>query len=106
MLRTLSLFAILFLCATRVHAADYYVDPERGDPANDGSGEKPWRSLQEVFDTGLVESQAWDSLPHKHGSRLVRRNSGAPVKAGDTIWLRSGDYGDLIIQTWSRTATT
>ena len=100
MLRTLSLFAILFLCATRVHAADYYVDPERGDPANDGSGEKPWRSLQEVFDTGLVESQAWDSLPHKHGSRLVRRNSGAPVKAGDTIWLRSGDYGALIIQSY------
>lgn len=96
--RALAFFAVLFLFAASGHAADFYVDPEHGGPANDGSERKPWRSLQEVFSKGLVASQAWDSLPYKAGSRLVPKNPAAPVKAGDTIWLRSGDYGDLAIR--------
>ena len=57
MLRTSSLFAMLLLIATPLHAGDFYVDPEHGDKANDGSAARPWRSLQEVVDSGLVESQ-------------------------------------------------
>jgi len=100
MLRKVSLLVFLSFVATSVHSADYYVDPERGDAANDGSAERPWRSLQEVFDVGLVESRSWDSLPYKKGSRLVQKNAGAPVKAGDTVWLRDGNYGDLLIQSY------
>ena len=98
MLRTLTIFATLIFISTAVHAADFYLDPEQGDPANDGSAQRPWRSLQQVFDRGLVESRAWESLPYKQASRLVPKNSGGPVRAGDTIWLRSGYYGDLAIQ--------
>jgi len=98
MLRALSVCATLFVAVATARAADFYVDPERGDPVNDGSSDKPWRSLQDVFDKGLVETQAWESLPYRESSRLVPKNPGAPVKAGDTIWLRSGDYGDLRIQ--------
>jgi hypothetical protein len=53
--------------------------------------------LQEVLDKGLVESQRWESLPYEEGARLVPKNNGAPVKGGDTIYLRSGYYGDLRI---------
>jgi len=100
MLRTFSLFAILLPIATPACAADFYLDPERGDPANDGSAKRPWRSLQDVFDRGLVASRAWASLPYQKDSKLVPINPGAPIKAGDTIWLRSGDYGDLLIQSY------
>ena len=88
---------MLFLFATPTPAADFYIDPVHGDPAGDGSGEKPWRSLQEVFEKGLVESQTWDTLPYNAERRLVAKNADAPVKAGDTLWLKSGDYGDLAI---------
>jgi hypothetical protein len=96
--RTFLLLSIAFSLAAPVSAADFYVDPQRGDPASDGSAETPWRSLQAVFDDGLVESRDWESFPYKNGSKLAPKNPGAPVKAGDTIWLRTGDYGDLMIQ--------
>jgi len=44
-----------------------------------------------------VESQQWDKLPWTAESRLVVRNPGAPVRAGDTLRLRSGYHGDLLI---------
>jgi hypothetical protein len=100
MLRIFSRFAILLLIGTTIHASDFYVDPEHGDPANDGSAEGPWRSLQDLFTRGLIESRTWDSLPYKRDTRLVPKNAGAPVKAGDTIWLRTGYYGDLAIENY------
>jgi hypothetical protein len=98
MIRTFRRFVLLSLIAMPVPAAEFYVDPDRGDPANDGSLERPWRSLQDVLNQGLVQSRTWASLPYKSDSRLVPKNPTGPVKAGDTIWLRSGDYGDLVIQ--------
>jgi parallel beta-helix repeat protein len=73
------------------------VDPVNGSPAGDGSSTRPWRTIQEVFDTGLVESRQWDQLPYTEQSELVPKDPGAPVRAGDTIWLRSGYHGDLQI---------
>jgi hypothetical protein len=78
-------------------AADFYVDPQTGDSANDGSEAHPWRTLQEVIDAGSIESQGWESLPYEPGKALVPKNAGAPVKAGDTIWLRSGYHGEVTI---------
>ena len=48
-----------------------------------------------MLDAGLVESRSWHALPYGEGVKLVPSNEGAPVRAGDTIYLRSGYYGDL-----------
>ena len=87
------------------HAAEFWVDPVHGKPDNDGSSSSPWRSLQEVLDMGLVATQAWESLPYEKGAKLVTKNSGAPVKGGDTIYLRSGYHGALRILGFYNTKT-
>ncbi len=76
---------------------EFYVDPVNGSDAGDGSSLHPWKNLQNVMNT-LVETQTWPSLPYKEGEKLVPANAGAPVQAGDTIWLRSGNHGNLLIQ--------
>jgi hypothetical protein len=96
---------VLILVASPLWGADFYIDPQRGDPAGDGSAEKPWQSLQEVVDRGLIETREWDSLPYKPTCKLVPKNEDAPVKPGDTIWLRNGDYGDVAIRKHYNTAT-
>ncbi|MGQ9914499.1 MAG: choice-of-anchor Q domain-containing protein [Thermogutta sp.] len=101
LLRSCSALAALMLislCVLPSQGADFYVDPQSGDAANDGSKDRPWRSLQEVLDRGGVETRNWESLPYKPDARLVPKNAGAPVRPGDTIHLRSGDYGDLAIR--------
>ena len=81
-----------------VRPAQHYVDPVNGSELGDGSAAKPWKSLQEVVDQ-LVETRTWEgSLPYAEGKKLVPVNTGAPVQAGDTIWLRPGDYGALTLQ--------
>ena len=97
MARTLLLCIGLCLVPLQTQAAEFYVDPVNGSPTGDGSADRPWRTIQEVFDARLVESQQWDKLPYTPQSKLVPKNAGAPVRAGDTIWLRSGFHGDLLI---------
>ncbi len=87
----------LLVLGGSVHSKDFYVDPQHGAPENDGSAERPWHSLQQVVDRGLVASREWESLPHEEGMELVPKNPDAPVKGGDTIWLREGNYGELEI---------
>jgi hypothetical protein len=97
MMRTLILCVGLCLVTMPTQAAEFYVDPVHGSSAGDGSASRPWRTIQEVIDAGLVESQQWDKLPYTAQSVLVARNAGAPVRAGDTIYLRSGFHGGLLI---------
>lgn len=78
-------------------ATDFYVDAAQGNDTHDGSLSRPWQSLQHVLNTGRIESRQWEALPHQEGVSLVPKNPGAPIKAGDTIWLHSGYYGDLAI---------
>ncbi len=93
---------LLFLClAARsafAGATDFYVDPENGSASGDGSKEHPWISLQQVLDDGLVESLEPLELPYDGTGTLADKNPGAPVRAGDSIVLSSGDYGALTIQ--------
>jgi len=89
--------AILLCTAPFAAANEFYVDPDHGSDAGDGSAAQPWRSLQAVFDDGLVETRDWPSYPYVPGMTLVTVNAGAPVRAGDTIWLRSGYHGDLVV---------
>ncbi len=71
----------------------FYVDPAAGSMDNDGSSDHPWRTLQEVIDTGLIETREYKDHPYHEGGELVIKNAGAPVKAGDTIMLRNGFHG-------------
>ena len=98
LLVSLALFCVVGLAANVASAADFYVDPDAGSMQNDGSAQHPWSTLREVMEADLVETQTWDSLPHEPDSTLVPKNPGAPVKAGDTIWLRSGYHGDVVIR--------
>lgn len=98
-------FLWLLVAASPLFAADFFIDPRLGNSSGDGSADKPWRSLQEVIDNGLVQSRTWESLPYKSGSKLVPINESAPIQPGDTIWLRSGDYGDVIIRKHYNTGT-
>ena len=88
----------LVLVTPPAHAREFYVDPVVGSMTNDGSQARPWRTLQEVLDGGLVETQNWSSLPYGPNIGLVPSNPGAPVQAGDTIWLRTGAHGALRIE--------
>jgi hypothetical protein len=98
MIRSLLALAVAFFLFSPAFAADWYIDPQHGDPENDGTAKRPWQSLQAVVDRGLIETRTWNELPHNADRRLVPKNAGAPIKAGDTIWLRSGDYGDVSIR--------
>jgi hypothetical protein len=97
MFRPIVTLLVFCMFAATSQAEEFYVDPTRGDAANDGSQERPWAAVTDIFENGLIESRGWDALPYKSTSRLTRKNGGAKVKAGDTIWLRSGAYGDLAI---------
>lgn len=91
------LLLLLLVYPTALLAANFYVDPVNGAHSNDGSISSPWKSLQYLIDNSYIESRQWNKLPYSSNSYLVSKNAGAPVKAGDTIFLRSGDYGELSI---------
>lgn len=78
-------------------AAEFYVDPVNGSDSGDGSAQHPWKSLQTVWDSGLIATRDWNELPYDDTRHLVAKNEGAPVGPGDTIWLRDGYYGHLEI---------
>ena len=89
---------LLVLFAAPACASDFYIDPVSGSDDGDGSAAHPWRSLQSVFDDGLIETRDWPSYPYQSDMQLVVVNAGAPVRAGDTLWLRSGYHGDLVVE--------
>lgn len=98
MTRASMVAAVLTVLASSVMSADFYIDPIHGRSDGDGSEARPWRSLQEVIDAKLVQTQAWDALPYNPQRRLVAQNPDGLIKPGDTIWLRDGDYGDVAIR--------
>ena len=57
MMRLVTVLATLLVISPSLWAGDFYIDPEHGEPAGDGSADKPWRSLQETLDRGLVQSR-------------------------------------------------
>ncbi len=63
--------AILLAISGGARAAEYTVDPS-APSGGDGSRENPWDSLQEALDSGSIAD-------------------------GDTVWLESGDFGELTI---------
>lgn len=97
-MRNVAAVAVLVvLVSAHARAADFYVDPVNGLASGDGSASRPWRTIEEVLAESRVETQNWASSPYTAGTALITRNAEAPVKAGDTIWLRSGYHGALSI---------
>ncbi|HEY8426826.1 MAG TPA: right-handed parallel beta-helix repeat-containing protein [Sandaracinaceae bacterium] len=95
----LSLLSVAaLLLPSLAHAEDFYVDPSRGSPDGDGSFERPWRTLQEVVEAGLIETRHWADLPYDPGDALEPVNPGAPIGPGDTIWLADGYHGELVVR--------
>ncbi len=82
------LAAIVIVCMMvgLSQAAVFYVDPEKGDMAGDGSAGHPWKTVQELFERKLIQTR-------DGAGRL--RNPDAPVRAGDMILLRSGYHGEI-----------
>jgi hypothetical protein len=81
----------------------FYVDPATGNINNDGSASAPWSTLQEVIENNKIETMRTASQPYHDGVGYVVKNAGAPVKAGDTIILRSGHHGDVFINSYFNT---
>lgn len=75
--------------ASIIHAKSFYIDPIKGNVAGDGSANNPWRTLEEVINSRLIETK--DVL----GTFV---NQGAPIKAGDTLVLKSGYHGFIQIK--------
>jgi len=82
----LAMIVVGFAAVSLSHAAVFYVDPERGDMAGDGSAERPWETIQLLFERNMIQTR-------DGAGRL--KNPDAPVKAGDTILLRSGYHGEI-----------
>lgn len=58
----------------------------------------PWKTLEEVVSSNLIETQAWSVRPYDSGNANLKiSNPGAPIKAGDTILLANGNHGKLEI---------
>lgn len=70
----------------------------------DGSRGRPWSTLEAVIAANKIESLDWISKPPADGTRLVLKNTGAPVKAGDTLMLRTGYHGRIAISGYYNTA--
>lgn len=64
------------LLAASAEAAEFFVDPVAGTAAGDGSAAKPWTTLEQVAKDGAF---------------------GGKIKAGDTVWLRSGYHGAPVL---------
>ena len=74
----------------------FFVDPSRGAKDNDGSADRPWRTLAEVLDPAnhLVATKAYGRTKDGLGAPAPI-NPGGPIRPGDTIVLMSGDHGSV-----------
>ena len=86
----------LFLCLSSF-GAKFYVDPNAGSMSNDGSFDAPWSTFEDVINQNKIESYHYLPLPYTSSSQLNLFNQGAPVQAGDTIFLRDGLHGDIAL---------
>lgn len=86
---------LAFLLRAPLPAADFYVDPVLGSDGGDGSLASPWRTIERVIASGKIETRDWATHPYVPGLPFVTVHPGAPVKAGDTLWLASGDHGEI-----------
>lgn len=79
----------------------FYVDPSHPNASMSNAGtdpDYPWTTFQAVMENNRIESMGPAELPYSAGGAMVVKNPGAPVKAGDTLVLRSGHHGEIFIR--------
>jgi hypothetical protein len=74
----------------------FYVDPVNGSSMGDGSAAKPWRTLAEVVSSSKIETKEYVK-PYTAAGATRMKNQGAPVKPGDTLYLRTGNHGAVTL---------
>lgn len=74
----------------------FYIDPFNGSINGDGSEQNPWRTLQEVYEAGLIQTYK-HAENYNADSEWVLVNEDAPVKGGDKLILLNGYHGYLSI---------
>ena len=52
-------------------SSTFYLDPDEGSMANDGSLTHPWTTVQEVLDSNLIETYAPFEYPYLEGDSLI-----------------------------------
>lgn len=72
----------------------FYVDPQHGSMANDGSAASPWSTLQAVIADGRIATQVYVT-PYRRDGGLRSANPNGQVHSGDTIYLLTGDHGEV-----------
>ncbi|MBF0225033.1 MAG: hypothetical protein HQK76_06215, partial [Desulfobacterales bacterium] len=85
----------IFISIRNSLAQNFYIDPQNGNINNDGSYDKPWSTLKDVFEQNKIETQKLASYPYVPETSLIPKNIGAPVKSGDTLVLRNGFHGTI-----------
>jgi parallel beta-helix repeat protein len=89
MFRTLSsLLVFVFLSLANLHAATFYCDPIKGSASGDGSSARPWKTIEETIAAHRIQLLT---------TNKVSAPANSPVKAGDTVLLRSGWHGVIRI---------
>jgi hypothetical protein len=76
--------------------SSHYVDPMHGSMSGDGSREHPWRTLQEVVADGLISTTP--PRARKGFTGLFQGKPAGVIRPGDTVWLLSGDQGEVKLQ--------
>ncbi len=74
----------------------FYIDPLNGSANGDGSTKKPWLTLQQVIEDGLIQYYSHNET-YNTNSPLKLENENAPVKGGDKLVLYDGYHGNLSI---------
>ena len=82
------------------HSHRFFVDPAHGSMENDGTEQRPWRSLAEVLDPDnhLVATQTYSRTKDGGLGPAMPINPAGPIKPGDMIVLMSGDQGDVAVR--------
>lgn len=92
----------LLAIPTSLLGSTFYIDPINGDIGNDGSETSPWSTLQEVIDNNMIESYKNSPLPYDPlANILVVNNPNGIVKGGDTLLLRNGLHGNILIRNYN-----
>jgi hypothetical protein len=70
----------------------FYVDATNGnDSTGNGSLSKPWKTLQTVIDTKVATNKYTNGV-------VAAVNASGPIHPGDTIYLKTGNYGALSVK--------
>src|SRR5271170_5663986 len=73
----------------------WYVDPVNGSMSGDGSAAHPWHTLAEMVNANLISSYRYSGKGgYNYGAgTLYQLNPSGQIKAGDIIYLMSGNHG-------------